>query len=85
MIRNTGAKENPEDIDYVNNVVREVTEETYGFLIFQEQIAMLAHKLVKIWPLMKVTSRKLLTKRYRRCTNREREIFDKFKDVSRKE
>ena len=24
---------------------REITEETYGFLIFQEQIALLAHKL----------------------------------------
>ena len=39
------AKADPESIEYVNDVVREVTEETYGFLIFQEQIAMLAHLL----------------------------------------
>ena len=25
--------------------IRDITEETYGFLIFQEQIALLAHKL----------------------------------------
>ena len=39
------AKNNADGIAYVNDVVREVTEETYGFLIFQEQIALLAHKL----------------------------------------
>ena len=32
-------------IDYVHPYVEEVTKETYGFLIFQEQIALLAHKL----------------------------------------
>jgi len=41
------AKENPGDIDYLNEHVKEVTKETYGFLIFQEQIALLAHKLGK--------------------------------------
>ena len=35
----------PENVKYVNDLVQEVTEETHGFLIFQEQIAMLAHKL----------------------------------------
>ena len=39
------AKSEPEDIEYPHELVKEVTEETYGFLIFQEQIAMLAHKL----------------------------------------
>ena len=39
------AKNNPSDIKYVNSIVKEVTEETAGFLIFQEQIALLAHKL----------------------------------------
>ena len=39
------AKADPASIEYVNEVVREVTQETYGFLIFQEQIAMLAHLL----------------------------------------
>jgi len=37
----------PENIKYLNDIHREVTEETYGFLIFQEQIALLAHLLGK--------------------------------------
>ena len=41
------AKKNPEDIKYIHPIVKEITEETYGFLIFQEQIALLAHKLGK--------------------------------------
>jgi DNA polymerase III subunit alpha len=41
------AKERPMDIRYLNEAVQDVTEETYGFLIFQEQIAMLAHRLGK--------------------------------------
>ena len=41
------AKRYPDDIWYENDIVKEVTEETYGFLIFQEQIALLAHKLGK--------------------------------------
>ena len=32
-------------IDYLHELVEEVTKETYGFLIFQEQIALLAYKL----------------------------------------
>ena len=39
------AKNNPEEIYYLNDMVREITEESYGFLIFQEQIALLAHRL----------------------------------------
>ena len=39
------AKEDPSSIKYLNDIVRDVTEETFGFLIFQEQIALLAHKL----------------------------------------
>jgi len=39
------AKEDPKSIKYLNSTVRSITEETHGFLIFQEQIAMLAHKL----------------------------------------
>ena len=35
----------PKKLKYLNNTVKEVTEETYGFLIFQEQIARLAHEL----------------------------------------
>jgi DNA polymerase-3 subunit alpha len=41
------AKENPQDVKYANKVHEEITEETYGFLIFQEQIALLAHTLGK--------------------------------------
>jgi DNA polymerase III alpha subunit len=41
------AKANPSEIDYINEHVKDVTKETYGFLIFQEQIALLAHKLGK--------------------------------------
>ena len=75
-----GAKENPEDIDYVNKVVREVTEETYGFLIFQEQIAMLAHKLGKNLTLDEGNKlRKLLTKKGTGTASVEKDkIFDKF-------
>jgi DNA polymerase III subunit alpha len=39
------AKNNTDDIDYINDVYREVTEPTLGFLVFQEQISLLAHKL----------------------------------------
>ena len=76
-----GAKENPEDIDYVNKVVREVTEETYGFLIFQEQIAMLAHKLGKDLTLDEGNKlRKLLTKKGTGSASAEKDkIFDKFR------
>ena len=39
------AKENPSSIEYDHKVVKRTTKETYGFLIFQEQIALLAHEL----------------------------------------
>jgi DNA polymerase-3 subunit alpha len=39
------AKNNPRDIKYANKIVKDITKETYGFLIFQEQIAKLAHEL----------------------------------------
>jgi DNA polymerase-3 subunit alpha len=75
-----GAKENPEDINYINSVVKEVTEETYGFLIFQEQIAMLAHKLGKNLTLDEGNKlRKLLTKKGTASSATEKDkIFDKF-------
>ena len=41
------AKANPDEVKYIHPIHREITEETYGFLIFQEQIALLAHKLGK--------------------------------------
>jgi len=58
------AKRNPDGIHYVNDIVKEVTEETAGFLIFQEQIALLAHKLGKDINLDEANLlRKLLTKK----------------------
>ena len=58
------AKNRPRSISYLNDVVREVTKETYGFLIFQEQIALLAHKLGDNISLDEGnTLRKLLTKK----------------------
>jgi len=58
------AKENPGKIKYENDIVKEVTKETYGFLIFQEQIALLAHRLGKDISLDEGNKlRKLLTKK----------------------
>ena len=58
------AKDNPESVQYLHEVHKEVTEETYGFLIFQEQIAMLANKLGKDIPEDDAQLlRKLLTKK----------------------
>ena len=39
------AKEHPQYVSYLSEDAREITEETFGFLIFQEQIALLGHKL----------------------------------------
>lgn len=41
------AKENKNNIIYPHQIFKEVLEDTYGFMIFQEQLAMLAHKLGK--------------------------------------
>jgi DNA polymerase-3 subunit alpha len=58
------AKENPYKVKYIHPLVKEVTKETYGFLIFQEQIALLAHKLGKDVSLDDGNKlRKLLTKK----------------------
>ena len=75
-----GAKQAPHDVEYLNETTREVTEETYGFLIFQEQIAMLAHKLGKDLSLDEGNKlRKLLTKKGTDSAAEEKDkIFDKF-------
>ena len=41
------ARNNPQRLKFLNEDHRAITEETYGYLIFQEQIAALAHKLGK--------------------------------------
>jgi len=58
------AKNNPNSVRYIHPLVKEVTGETFGFLIFQEQIALLAHKLGKDLSLDEGNLlRKLLTKK----------------------
>jgi len=58
------AKRNPKGVKYIHPLVKEVTKETHGFLIFQEQIALLAHKLGKDLSLDEGNMlRKLLTKK----------------------
>ena len=74
------AKESPQYIKYIHPIVREVTEDTYGFLIFQEQIAILAHRLGKDINLDEGnTLRKLLTKKGTGSVARKKEkIYKKF-------
>jgi len=74
------AKENPQYIRYIHPIVEEVTADTYGFLIFQEQIAILAHKLGKGVTLDEGNKlRKLLTKKGTGKGAREKEkIYKKF-------
>ena len=57
------AKEHPQRIEYLTPEVEEVTGETFGFLIFQEQIALLAHKLGGLTLDEGNKIRKLLTKK----------------------
>jgi DNA polymerase III alpha subunit len=87
------AKSNPDDVIYANETIREITEETYGFLIFQEQIALLAHKLGKDISLDEGNLlRKLLTKKGTgKGAEDKMKIFHKFvdgcveKEMTRKE
>ena len=58
------AKKDPSSVHYVHPIVEQITKETFGFLIFQEQIALLAHKLGKNISLDEANLlRKLLTKK----------------------
>ena len=74
------AKNNPDSIVYTNDVIKEVTEETAGFLIFQEQIALLAHKLGDDISLDEGNKlRKLLTKKGTGKGAKEKEVIrEKF-------
>jgi len=86
-------KNNAKGIRYGHEVVKEVTKETYGFLIFQEQIALLAHKLGNNISLDEANLlRKLLTKKGTGKTNeKKKKIHRKFiegcesKGISNKE
>jgi len=71
------AKDKPQYVKYINDVHHEVTGETYGFLIFQEQIALLAHRLGKDLTLDEGNKlRKLLTKK---GTGKEAEAKNKLR------
>ena len=74
------AKENPQYIKYLHPIIEEVTQETYGFLIFQEQIAILASRLGKDISLDEGNLlRKLLTKKGTGKGAEEKQaIHDKF-------
>ena len=76
------AKENPESIQYLHKYVKDITESTAGFLVFQEQIASIAHKLGKDLSLEEGNQlRKVLTKK---GTGKEAQVkqalFQKFVD-----
>jgi len=74
------AKRNPKSVKYIHPLVKEVTKETHGFLIFQEQIALLAHKLGKDLSLDEGNMlRKLLTKKGTGKGHEKKEaIYKKF-------
>ena len=74
------AKEAPLLVEYYNQEYKNVTEETYGFLIFQEQIALLAHKLGKNITLDEGNSlRKVLTKKGTGKTDKVlQSLYDRF-------
>ena len=73
------AKQSPQYIKYVHPIVEEVTQETFGFLIFQEQIALLAHKLGKDLTLDEGNLlRKLLTKKGTGKHDKKTAIHQKF-------
>jgi DNA polymerase-3 subunit alpha len=76
------AKENPESVQYLHKYVKDITESTAGFLVFQEQIASIAHKLGKDLSLEEGNQlRKVLTKK---GTGKEAQVkqalFQKFVD-----
>jgi len=86
------AKKNPEKIKYIHPLAKEVLKDTYGYLIYQEQIALLAHKLGKNISLDEGNIlRKLLTKKGTGESAKEAaKIHDKFiegcleKNISKK-
>jgi DNA polymerase III alpha subunit len=70
------AKRNPEGIKYIHPLVKEVTEETFGFIVFQEQLSLLAHKLGKDISLDEGNElRKVLTKK---GTGKEAQVKEKL-------
>jgi len=74
------AKNGSLHVEYIHPIVKEITKETHGFLIFQEQIALLAHRLGKGISLDEGNKlRKLLTKKGTGKGHEEKQkIYDKF-------
>ena len=72
------ARENPQRLKFLNDDHRSITQETYGYLIFQEQIAALAHKLGKGISLDEGNMlRKVLTKK---GTGKEAKVKNALRD-----
>ncbi len=70
------SKNNPESVEYIHPLVKEVAGETYGYLVFQEQLSMLAHKLGKDISLDEGNElRKVLTKK---GTGKESQVKEKL-------
>jgi len=70
------AKNNPESIRYAHPLIKEVTQETQGFIVFQEQLSLLAHKLGKDISLDEGNElRKVLTKK---GTGKEVQVKEKL-------
>jgi len=72
------AKESPHHIKYLTDESREITQETFGFLIFQEQIALLAHKLGGLTLDEGNMLRKVLTKKGTGKRSVKAKLHDKF-------
>ena len=76
------ARKNPEYVSYPSDEVREITQETMGFLIFQEQIAQLAYRLGKDITMDEANLlRKILTKKGTgKGAAAKKKIYKKFVD-----
>jgi DNA polymerase-3 subunit alpha len=72
------AKKYPQRISYLSEESREITQETFGFLIFQEQIALLAHKLGGLTLDEGNILRKVLTKKGTGKGSVKGRLHDKF-------
>jgi DNA polymerase III subunit alpha len=72
------AKESPHYIKYLNDDAHDITQETFGFLIFQEQIALLAHKLGGLTLDEGNMLRKVLTKKGTGKGSVKGKLHDKF-------
>jgi len=79
------AKNDPDSVDYPNKYVKEDTEETYGFLVFQEQIAKIAHRIGQDLSLDEGNKlRKVLIKRDPESKKTTEKLFKKFADGAAK-